>query len=192
MKIMKKVIWLSGILVLCLQSCIISIHPLYTDDVITYNPTLEGNWIQGDPEGQNDEYLVWEFTKAKKGYKLIRYNKIDTFQYHAVLVQLGEHYFMDFYREVPDGCQDDIANFLPTHNFLKVKIEGNMFRLEYFDDDYLKRLFKERKIRIKHEKVNGDIVLTANSKELQQFMIKYADDKRAFSGNYEELEKITD
>lgn len=188
---MKKVFFLTGLLVLILQSCIISLHPLYTDDVIVYNRALEGQWVQGDVEDGDGEYLIWEFSRSKKGYKLLRHNQQDTLVYHAVLVKLGEHHFMDFYREIPDNCQDDITNFLPTHNFLKVQFEGDTFRLEYFDHDYLKRLFKERKIRIKHEKVNGNIVLTADSKELQQFMIKYAEDKRAFSETYEVLEKIT-
>ncbi len=187
---MKKAFLLIGILTFLLSSCIISLHPLYTDDVIVYNDSLEGKWVQGDLTAQNDEFLIWEFSRAKKGYELLRHNEVDSFKYQAVLVKLGDHHFMDFYREVPDDCQDDIANFLPTHNFLKVKFEGNNFKLEYFDNDYLKRLFKERKIRIKHEKVNGDIVLTADSKELQQFMIKYAEDKRAFSGSYEVLEKM--
>lgn len=188
---MKKVFLLVGILALLLPSCIISLHPLYTDDVIVYEDALEGQWIQGDVEDDKGEFLYWEFSKAKKGYQLLRHNKVDSFEYQAVLVKLGDHYFMDFYREVPDGCQDDIANFLPTHNFLKVQLDEHSIKLEFFDNDYLKRLFRERKIRIKHEKVNGNIVLTADSKELQQFMIKYAEDKRAFSGDYEVLEKIT-
>jgi hypothetical protein len=188
---MKKSLLFIGILALLLPSCIISLHPLYTDDVIVYEDALEGQWIQGDVEDDKGEFLYWEFSKAKKGYQLLRHNKVDSFVYHAVLVKLGDHHFMDFYREVPDDCQDDIANFLPTHNFLKVQLDDDTFKLEYFDNDYLKRLFRERKIRIKHEKVNGDIVLTAESKELQQFMIKYAEDKRAFSGSYEVLEKIT-
>ncbi len=184
---MKRIFLLFIILALCLQSCIISINPLYTDDVIVYDKSLEGKWKQGE----GTETLTWEFTKAKKGYKLSRYNEKVQFSYEAVLVKLGEHYFMDFYRDVPDDCQDDIAYHLPTHNFLKVIIEKDKFKIEYFNDDYLKSLFKERKIRIKHEKVKGDIVLTANSKELQKFMLKYAEDDRAFSGEYEELAKIS-
>lgn len=39
---------------------------------------------------------------------------------------------------------------------------------------------EEEKIRIKHEKNNTNILLTAQPKELQKFVAKYANDKNAF------------
>jgi len=185
---MKRIILLSVLLAFFLQSCIISLHPLYTDDVIVYNKNIEGRWQQGPVEGS--DYVIWDFKRQKKGYEVHRYYKGDTLSYEAVLVQLGEHYFMDFYRQLPDDFQDDLSRVLPTHNFLKLSFSGQNLKLVYFDHKYLERLFKERKIRIKHEKVGSDIVLTASSKELQQFMLKYAEDENAFHDSFELLEKI--
>ncbi len=187
---MKKIFFLAALLVLLAQSCIISLHPLYTDDVITYNELLEGRWRQGPLIENDDDYVYWDFERKEKGYQVLRYYQGDTLEYEAVLVRLGDYLFMDFYRELEK--QDDLARVLPTHNFLKVSISGEELKLTYFDEEYLKRLFKERKIRIKHERVNSDIVLTADSKELQQFILKYADDEQAFSESFEYLTKISD
>ncbi len=187
---MKRNLLLIGLILFLAQSCIISLHPLYTDEVIVYDTKLEGHWKQGPVLDEGDDFVYWEFQPNGKGYKVTRSIQGDTLVYEGVLVQLGEHLFMDFYRPLKD--QDDLARVLPTHNFLKVKVSEKELKLTYFDEDYLKRLFKERKIRIKHEQVNSDIVLTASSKELQQFILKYADDEQAFSESFEYLVKIPD
>ena len=53
------------------------------------------------------------------------------------------------------------------------------------DDSWLEDIIEQNKEPIKHELLNGsDILLTASPKELQQLVLKYADDKKAFDIEY--------
>jgi hypothetical protein len=49
------------------------------------------------------------------------------------------------------------------------------------DDEEMETLLKEDPNAVKHEIVEGKPVLTASTKELQAFVLKYADDERLFS-----------
>lgn len=61
------------------------------------------------------------------------------------------------------------------------------------DDDELKKLLEENPNAIKFESVDDKPVLTASTKNLQKFFLKYADDERVFSGEFILLrKKITD
>ena len=44
-----------------------------------------------------------------------------------------------------------------------------------------KKLLKEEPGAVKHELVEDGIILTASTEQLQQFVLKYADDERVFS-----------
>ncbi|MDI6784878.1 MAG: hypothetical protein QME64_12400, partial [bacterium] len=46
--------------------------------------------------------------------------------------------------------------------------------------DWVKNQIDQKKIKIQHEIVNDIVVLTAPTKELQKFILKYADDTAAF------------
>ena len=48
------------------------------------------------------------------------------------------------------------------------------------DREWIEKLFDENKIRIKHEVIDGDAVLTASTDDLQKFFTKYVNDKDAF------------
>ena len=55
-------------------------------------------------------------------------------------------------------------------------------KIYFFDIEWLEQLFKQRKIRIKHEVMEEDIiVLTAPTAELQEFVRKYAEAKKRHS-----------
>ncbi|MEL7122984.1 MAG: hypothetical protein AAFO07_26280 [Bacteroidota bacterium] len=174
---MRKYLLFLILVVLLAQSCIISLHPLYTKETIAFHKSLSGTF----EEGEEEEKVFWKFERKKDYYNLIRYSeKGDTLQYEATLVKLGKHYFMDFYAEPPDEVSNDIIEFLPTHNFAKLNIEDNLLTFQFFDYNFLDDLFENRKIRIKHEVVEDARVLTAKSEDLQKFVLKYADTPEAF------------
>lgn len=181
---MKKVIVFLVLIIFLAQSCIFSLHPLYTKETITYDSKIEGKWSDGDVDS-NDGPITWEFKRKQQGYELIRYSEdVDTLSYEATLVKLGDYLFLDLKKELEDDSMDDISFYLPTHNFAKVLFKENKLELVFFDDAYLEKLFKQRKIRLKHEVVDDTIVLTASSEELQKFIVKYANDPKAFMDGY--------
>lgn len=64
---MNKCFWLIGAVVLvALVGCVPSLHPLYTDGDLVFNPALVGEWSEKDSEER------WIFTKSgEKEYRLV-------------------------------------------------------------------------------------------------------------------------
>lgn len=187
---MKRIPFLLVLIFVLVQSCVImSLHPLYTDDTIVYLEGIEGKWSDDSAE-EPTNYM--EITRQQKGYELSVYGEEgDTTIHEIVIVELGGKYFADFYKPVAkESLTNSLAYHYPTHNFARLKMNGNKMEWYFFDGDYLKKLFEQRKIRIKHERVDDDIILTASSEELQKFIQKYADDPEAFDGGDVYLRKL--
>ncbi|MCO6477884.1 MAG: hypothetical protein J5I94_14735 [Phaeodactylibacter sp.] len=160
-----------------LPSCIPSLHPLYSEDTLDFREEILGEW-------KNDKE-TWDFSKGDgKYYKLVFSDEDERTEFKAHLVRLGEHYFFDFYN-TRNRCSDDdglaIAPLLATHSFAKVVFDNNEMKLYFFDIEWLESLFEQRKIRLRHEVMEEDIiVLTAPTAELQEFVRKYAEEEKAF------------
>jgi len=86
---------------------VLSLHPLYTEEDVTFEEKLLGTWVD-DPE---DPKTTWEFSRAEakeKAYKLIYSDdegKKGSFEVH--LVKLENRLFLDvFPNQFPSGQQD--------------------------------------------------------------------------------------
>ncbi len=195
---MKKILFVALFLVF-MQSCITSLHPLYTDSTLIAKKELLALWK--DKEG-----MYWRFMKQddSKNYRLRCRSKNFTAVYKTGLVKFGDNYFLDVQMEdepisdeeaarfkkagerpnpIDDSAQNDVgflAYNIPGHNFYKLAFKGDNIYVYPFNDEYLEDLFKQRKVRIKHEKVDSMTVLTASTQELQDFFKKYGDDPKLF------------
>lgn len=189
---MKKnhLILLTAILFL-FQGCIIhSLYPLYTEETIITNDQLEGFWTMEGNKVDNEcaEGLLFERHEGQNHYHLTLCEDGVWSRFDIHLVKIGKNTYIDFYpdrdhprekrKENKYGLSD--LHLYPTHSFSRINISENQLIIESFDMDWLEKLFKEKKIRIKHEMVDDDILLTASSKDLQKFVEKYADNKKAF------------
>lgn len=163
-------------MIFLLQACIPSLHPLYTADTLVFEETFLGNWSDG-PDRQ------WNFERGDNiNYEVTYIDKGEAVRYEVHLVKLGTNYFLDFYfddeKSLPNS---DIAPLIPSHSFAKVVWKQDEMSIAFFDYEWLEKLFKQRKIRLKHEVIDDEtIVLTASSEELQQFVQKYADEEDAY------------
>ena len=98
--------------------------------------------------------------------------------FKAHFVEIGDDLFIDLYPQ--GGLDDDNAasdNYFPVHTFLKVSLTDDRMELNIFDQKKLKNLFESNLIRIRHEIVNDKVLITAQPKEIQKFLDKYADDE---------------
>jgi len=171
------------------SGCVVySFYPLYTEKDLFPNDLLSGNWVDNDS-------AEWKFEHAYIGkeipenidstsYVLIVKDKNDRESKFSVhIIKLGGHYFLDFYLEdFLDNDELNLSSFhiVPVHTFAKVLVSKNQLQINWYDQDWLEKLIKENKIRIRHE-YNGDyILLTASSKELQKFVTKYVNSEEAF------------
>lgn len=185
---------ISFVLILLFTGCVVySFYPLYTDKDLFANDLLTGNWIDKDSTSWNFEHTKTGNRENEKtdstSYVLIvndKDNRESKFSVH--IIKLGGHYFLDFYLEdFYDNQNLDLASFhiVPVHTFAKVVISKNQLQINWFDQNWLEKLIKENKIRIRHE-YNGDyILLTASPKDLQKFVTKYVDSEEAFKDGIE-------
>jgi hypothetical protein len=117
------------------------------------------------------------FSQDAKSYTMKIYDNYvlnATFLVHVV--DIDNELYLDLYpsEEVFDlGVSN---NLFPVHTFMKLEFEKDELKTVQFDLDKLNKLFDSNLIRMRHENVEGTILITAQPEEIQKFLSKYADD----------------
>ena len=185
-----------GIIALFFSGCVVySFYPLYTEKDLFPNELLTGIWIDKDS-------AIWDFEHAYFGKEVpenidstsyiltMKGEDIKESKFSVHIIKLGGHYFLDFYLEdFLDNEHLDLSSFhiVPVHTFAKIQVAENRLQINWYDQDWLEKLIKQNKIRIRHE-YNGDyILLTASPKELQKFVTKYVNSEEAFKDGMESI-----
>jgi len=185
----KKILFY--LLAVVLGGCVpvMSLHSLYTDKDVIFEEKLLGTWIQ-EP---NSPKTTWEFTRIDEpnnAYKLVFTDEDGnkgSFVTH--LVKLKDKLFLDVYpSELPwepeDPNQVDWPYngffMIPAHTFIKVGAIEPQLKLQLTIESKMEELLKENPNAIKHTLIEDRLILTASTKELQAFIMKYADDERLF------------
>jgi len=183
---------LAGLLGGCIP--VMSLHPLYTEKDVVFDEKLLGVW-NSDPNDTSNG--TWEFKrsseKAEKAYELIfsdEEGKRGLFIAH--LVKLENRLFLDVYPpELPCGTLEEDPNkiewlyntffFVPAHTFIKINSIEPQLKMQLTIEGEMEKLLKEEPNAVKYEAIEDDrLILTASTKELQKFVLKYADDDRVF------------
>jgi hypothetical protein len=199
---MKKVPIILGFtfLLIFLSSCLTTLHPIFTEKDLAYDPKLIGIWNierEGNKERVTISNLATENSLElpgnisgikEKGY-LISYQHDhgeDPERYIAFLVRIGKYLYFDYYPAFKKEDQkiDELfgAHLVKMHTSYRVEILNNgNFELSQLDGSYVKSLIDQKKIRISHEtSADDNIVITASTSELQRYLIKYSDEPEAY------------
>ncbi|WP_442264955.1 hypothetical protein ACSIGC_11435 [Tenacibaculum sp. ZS6-P6] len=181
------------------NSCIVkSLNPFYTKDTVKHIESLIGEWkdnsnnswkiISTKAEFSKPENNEGEISKEEKilreqfknSYFVEYKKKKETSTFIATPFKIENQYFLDF---IPfDSDNVDLSSLMKyhivyTHSLVKLDmLSDGTVSIKWFDEKRLEKLFTEKKIKIKHKKVGvmkDDILLTATSEELQQFLKKY-------------------
>lgn len=194
---MKKLIALLCLGILLTQ-CVPSIHPLYTEKDLVIDDRIIGKWWEGTNEG---EYWIFKKAKGTKAYTLeLTQENGKAFYFKTHLVKLGQQYYLDFYPDASNQDENGMTSFFPeefylghnfpVHTFAKIQIDDEGFSIQYFSPEWIEKQIRERRLRIKHEVVDGAYILTASTSELQKFILKYGDDHEAFYEDDAKFERI--
>ncbi len=200
MKIKKLLFYLlAGILGGCIP--VMSLHPLYTEENLVFEEKLLGTWV-------DDSNNIWEFKDANEQEKMCKLIFVDNEDkkgsFVARLVKLENSLFLDVFpnqfpckaeKQKHQLVEDKIMLtvkvspkwhyntffFVPFHSFIKINSIKPHLKMQLTDDEGMGKLLAEDPNAVKHEIVDGTLVLTASTKELQAFVLKYADDSRLFT-----------
>jgi len=192
MKIKKLLLY---VLAALLGGCvpIASLHPLFTQEDVIFEEKLLGTWVD-DP---NSPETTWQFKRLDEPeragedvYKLIFSDEEgNKGSFVAHLVKLENKLFLDLYpSELPWEPKDpnkmewayNTLFLIPAHTFIKIDSIEPQLKMRLTVEDEMEELLKENPSAVRHALTEDRLVLTASTKELQAFVLKYADDSRAF------------
>lgn len=171
----RNLIMLAGALVL-FCSCIPAVNPFYTEKDLVFDSRLLGEWLE---KNTKEEPQVWKFEKGgDKSYKLTvieKGNKEGKFSAH--LFTLKKNQFLDL---ISTDCnyatnQADLvaASMYPGHLLVRVWQVEPELKLAFFDFDWLKKYLGKNPEAIAHLTENGGVLLTAETRALQKFVLKH-------------------
>ncbi|MBO6495911.1 MAG: hypothetical protein JJ862_16295 [Roseivirga sp.] len=120
------------------------------------------------------------YVSTEESYKMTVSDDGTIQSYMVHIVEIGSDYFMDMY-PLPEFTDNTFSeNLFPVHTFMKLDVEGDRLSLIPFDLEKLNELFESNLIRLRHEYVDGNVVITAQPKEIQKFLSKYSNDETVF------------
>lgn len=174
---------------LLLGGCVVtSVHPYFTAKDVVVDELLVGNWA--DPGDADKPGKYWQFTRTNgQAYALAIHGGDETQEYLAHLFKLKGRRFID---AEPTIRKDDL---IPPHYLLQVhRLDSGRLTMSIMDYKWLEKLVERQPSAIEHlwvdrneaENKRGRLVLTADTSQLQKFILKYAGDTNAFS----ELEEM--
>jgi hypothetical protein len=164
-------------LALILGGCVPSLHPLFTENDLIFDNDLIGSWASTD----SNETLEFKQTKAKD-YECIYIDKDGkSGKFITGLGKLGNIMYLDIYPGESNMVENAFykSHLLPTHSFMKIELSKDSLKLCSMDPDGTDKLLKSKPNAVKHEELKDSTVLTASTKELQKFILKYGNDKKA-------------
>lgn len=181
---MKRILGLTaGLALVLLTGCVtLSVYPYYTAKDLTFDPALLGTWV--DPENTNADRQTWTFDKInERAYHLTVTENDEKTEFDVRLFKLKGHTFLDCFPR----NHDDFST--PCHLLLRVDriqpvLETRLLSYEWVDD-----LLEEHPKAIRHSVIpkagaKGDdskgFVLTADTAELQKFILKHIQTKEAW------------
>ncbi|HXW57276.1 MAG TPA: hypothetical protein VEJ67_16115 [Candidatus Cybelea sp.] len=170
-----------------LSSCVpvFSIHPLYTDKDVVFDPHLLGTWFE--PPSSDDHSVVMFERLNTDAYTISitdptkQPSPVETYQAH--LVQLNNRLFIDAVQsDIKVGGDNALVLAVAGHMFGRISLGEDGLRMSFLDDEWIEKALRDGMISIPHETTDdGTPVLTATTLELERFVLAHADDAKAFS-----------
>ena len=209
---MKKAAIILGFtfIIIFLSSCLTTVHPIFTEKDLVYEPKLIGVW-NAEKEGNKEKVTISNLSTEssvelpgnisrikQKGY-LISYEHEHSDipdRFIAFLSRIGKYLYFDYYPAYKKHDQyiDEFfgVHMVKMHTAFRVEIlNDGSFELSQLDGSYVNNLIDQKKIRISHETgADGNVVITAATSELQQYLIKYSDDPEAYESKKTIFQKI--
>lgn len=160
-------------------ACVPSLNPIYTENDLVFDPSLLGVWTD------DDKTETWEFTFAdEKEYRLLHTDEQgNKGTFEARLVRIEGKRFLDIAPVRTTSSQNDFfsGHILSVHSFVEVSQDGKNFRLSYLEPKWLKPFLEKNPSAVRHAFIDGEVVFTDSSKNLQKFIAANLNSPGAFS-----------
>ena len=167
---------------LFLAGCVVtSIYPYYTDKDLVFDQAMLGNWVEAGQTNESSEHVRFE-AMGTNGYWATVFGDSETNSFEVHLFRLNAQLFVDSF---PTNRSLD---FVPVHQVSKVTQIGPEIETANLNYDWLAKLLEKNPRTIRHMVLrdnpgdeHGRIVLTADTKELQRFILKNVNNTNAWN-----------
>ena len=156
-----------------IAGCVPSWNALFTDKDLTFDAKLVGTFNGDDNE-------VWEFAKdGDKKYRLTYTDKDGKATFEAHLLKIQDRRFLDVQLDEKgyEGLKLDALTkitMVPAHIFFRVDEIGGEIKMAAPNPDWLGKHLEKNPKAIGHlKKEGGLLLLPAETKDLQAFVIKH-------------------
>jgi hypothetical protein len=121
--------------------------------------------------------LISDQLSKKKDYKS------QTLHLDVHTFKIDKQVYLNFYPDQSemngtDGFYE--YHLLPVHSFAKLINKDGQMELKFLNRNKFSKLIENQMIKIKHEKTDDHIILTASTRNLQKFIEKYGEDDSLF------------
>lgn len=168
-------------LALALSACIPSVQPFFTAENVVSDPALPGAWRA------DDNSMTWIFeARDDQGYRLRVTEEHDKHgEFNAHLFRVGGHTFLDLIPADFDLAKDqgDLVGMavFPGHLLVRVTAIGPSLDVAFFNWDWLREYLKANPQALRHHVEDDRVLLTAETPELQQFVLAHLGEGELFS-----------
>ena len=181
---MKRTLLLTaGLALVLLTGCVtLSVYPYYTAKDVVFDPALLGVWA--DPDKTNTDHDTWTFEKINdQTYRLIVTDNDKKTAFDARLFKLKDYTFLDCL------TRDRNDYSVPCHMLLRVDRIQPSLEMHLLDYEWVGKLIEKQPKAIRHALIteagdksdeNKGFVLTADTAELQKFILKHIKLKEAW------------
>jgi hypothetical protein len=160
---------------LLLAACLVtSVYPFYTGKDVAFEPALAGNWTNS-----TDAQERWGFEAINtNSYRLTYITKDSTNVMQATLFKLRGNLFLDlFTSEIKDDVQPPP---IPSHFLFRMNQIKPSVKMAPLNYEWLAKLLDANPKALRHHLIGDEkdkdkqrLVLTADTAELQKFIIKH-------------------
>ena len=165
-----------GAAAILLAACIPSVNPFYQEKDVVFDPHLVGEWQEKGKTNEPPE--VWKFEQStNNAYKLTVVEEGKTGQFSACLFKLKGEQFLDL---IPTDCKYDdkqvdlvAYSMFPGHLLMSVAQIEPELKLAGCDYDWLGKFLQKNPKAIDHHLEDERIILTADTRDLQKFILKH-------------------
>ena len=159
---------------------VLSLEPSYMPANLESDQALLGAWTttEGDAtfnfeqgEGQKYRVVVKEKDEGRES----------SAEFEAHLMRLGALWFIDFLPNGEAGGSEFYQRHLfRAHSIARIELSQDTLEMAFLDATWLQKNIDERAVDISHQKIDGMLLLTGATEEVQHLLFLHGNDDGAF------------
>jgi hypothetical protein len=166
--------------VACLTcGCVPSLHPFYTMETAVFEPALLGTWVNAS------DNETWSFESVEDTRYAVTFTDSEGLpgEFEVYLIKLQDRLFLDFYPEPPEMESNEfyLGHLLGIHTLASVVLSDSGLALAGMNPEWVEEYLDLHPEELAAERLENTLVLSADTPELQSFVVKFMDSDSMFT-----------